>query len=119
MRNFTCSACLNTLWYCIIQVKSFIDTIEGSTTLYGYREQTLYSLMLLVLPWKLTLFNIEEVEYYDVASFQDNKQLFFHTLLLRCLDISGLNIIQVRDLTWFTKSCRRVTFFLFFSLMLM
>ena len=77
-----------------MQVRSFIDTIEGSTTLYGYREQTLYSLMLLVLPLELTLFNIEEVEY-DEVSFQDNKQLFFHTLLLRCLDISGLNILQV------------------------
>ena len=78
-----------------MQVQCFTDTIEGSTTLYGYREQTLFSLMLFVLPLKLTLFNIEEVEY-DEVSFQDNKQLFFHTLLLRCLDISGLNILRVK-----------------------
>ena len=72
----------------VLQVESFIDMVGGPAALYGYRTQTLYSLMLLVMSQK------SETEPYEEL-FSEDERFFFHVELLKALNTCGINVVQV------------------------
>lgn len=64
--------------------------------MYGYREQTSFSLLLLILPSKLKTFNRINLNI-DEKLFLEDKKMFFHTTLVMALEMIGIDIIQVSE----------------------
>jgi hypothetical protein len=87
------------LLLCAPQVISFVEIIDGRRTLYGYRQQTLYSLALLMLTRRPTPFHLNT----DESLFEGKKQFFFHVKLLNALNLCGINIIKVNTATCYIE----------------
>ena len=83
-----------TLIFYFIQVESFIEVIGGPASLYGYRKQTLYSLMLLMMSLKSGEIRIKP----DEGLFEKDEKLYFHVEVLNSLYACGINIVQVSSL---------------------
>ncbi len=77
----------------VLQIMHFADVIEANATLYGYREQTIYSMILLMLPSNLN--NDRRNRASNYMSFHKNKDIFFHVEVLEALNEIGIDIIQV------------------------
>ena len=76
-----------------LQVQSFVEAIEGSATLYGYRKQTLYSMFLVMLPRQLKEFH--PTHDPNTSLFEENRELYCHLQIVEALQKIGIDVLQV------------------------
>ena len=97
------------LIYLTLQVSLFIGLVDGSTSLYGLKENTLDSLVLTILPPKHHTFqtckyNITGSKHIVIDSDEDIQVFFLNKLLQAIQHSAGFRIPTVSHFSTCTSS---------------